>query len=111
MEFLVTPDGTPGGGDVHGPVRTGHHGDAQLAGHGAGLHFVAQQVHGFGSGTDKGDTGFLAALGETGVLRGKAPAGMDTDNAALAGFVDDAVNIQVSAGIGSEQNQFLGSGC
>ena len=104
-------DQLTGGGDVHGPVRTGHHGDAQLAGHGAGLHFVAQQVHGFGSGTDKGDTGFLAALGETGVLRGKAPAGVDTDNAALAGFVDDAVNIQVSAGIGSEQNQFLGSGC
>ena len=61
-------DQLTGGGDVHGPVRTRHHGDAQLAGHGTGLHLVAQQIHGLGGSADERDAGFLAALGETCLL-------------------------------------------
>ena len=103
-------DELPGRGDVHRAVGTGHHRDAQLAGDGAGLHLVAQQVHGLGRRADEGQAGFLATLRETRILGRKAPAGMDADDAMLFGFVDDAVYIKIGTRIGAQQNELLRSG-
>ena len=103
-------DQAAGRGDVHRAFGTGHHRNAQLAGHLARLDLVAQQVHGLGRGADEGDAGFLAALRKARVLGGKAPAGVNAHHTALLGQVDDSVNVQIGARLAAQQDQFLSRG-
>ena len=112
--FCLEHDGQPdlvdklaGGRNIHGSFRAGHNRNAQFASHFSSLNLVAQEVHGLGCRADKGDARLFAALRKARVLGSKPPAGVNADYATLFGFVDNAVNIQIRAGVCPEQHQFL----
>ena len=96
--------------DVHGAVGAGHDRNAEPAGHGAGLHLVAEQVHGLLGGADEDDAVLLAQGREAAVLGREAPAGMDADHAAAPGLLHDGVDVEVGSGVGSQKEQFLRRG-
>src|SRR6185436_12161544 len=75
--------------------RTGNNGNALLLREGAGCDFVAEQREGGGRRTDEAQTLGPAALGEAGILRQEAVAGMDTVGTALLGGGDDGVDVEI----------------
>ena len=104
-------DDLPCGRHVHSAVGTGHNRNAEAFCDCPCLHLVAKEVHGLLARADE-DNACLAAQGrEAAVFRGKAPAGVNADNPFLLGKGHDGVDIQVGAGIGTEQNELLGCGC
>ena len=103
-------DDFAGAFDVHSSFRAGNDRHAETHGEVAGLHLVAQQVHGFAGGTDEVDAGFFALAGEAVVFRGEAPAGMDAHDAAGLGLADDKVEVEVGAGGGAEKHELLSGG-
>ena len=84
---------------VFGAVRQrtcgGHHGNIGLNRHVAGGDLVAQGAHHIGGGADEGQAGRGTGLGEIGVFRQEAIAGMDQGGARLLGDGDDALDVQI----------------
>ena len=77
--------------------RAGNDGNALLLGEGAGLDLVAEQREGGGRGSDEAQALGPAALGEFGILRQEAVAGMDAVGAALLGGRDDGLDVEIGA--------------
>ena len=103
-------DDGAGAFDVHSAFGTGNNRHAETHGKVAGLHLVAEQVHGLAGGADEIDAGFFALAGEAVVFRGEAPAGMDAHDAAGLGLADDKVEVEVGAGGGAEKHELLSGG-
>jgi hypothetical protein len=72
-----------------------HHRDAGLLGQVPRLDLGAQGAHHRGPGADEGDSGGRHRLGEFGVFREEAVAGMDGVDLHLAGDLEDAFDVEV----------------
>ena len=64
---------------------------------GAGLDLVAEQREGGRRGSDEAQALGPAALGEVGILRQEAVAGMDAVGATLLGGGDDGLDVEIGA--------------
>ena len=80
------------------PLAAGHDGDAGLLGELAGLVLVAQPPHRLLRRADELDLARAADLGEVGVLRQEAVAGVDGLDVGDLGGADDARDLQVALG-------------
>ena len=81
---------------VYGIVGAGNGGNFGTAGELAPGGFCAERFHGFGAGTDEGDSGFGARARERGVFRQKSVAGMNGVAAGALGDVHDFVDAQIA---------------
>jgi hypothetical protein len=70
-----------------------------------GRRFGAHQANGLDRRTNEHQTGVTTRLGEVGVLREKAVAGMDSLSAGRAGGVDDRLDVQVAVPGGRRADQ------
>ena len=77
--------------------RAGNDRNALRLGEVAGRDLVAEQFQAGGRGADEAQSLGLAALGEEGVLRQEAVAGMDAIAAACLGRGDDRLDVEIAA--------------
>ena len=83
---------------VDQPLAAGHDGHAGLLRQLAGLVLVAEPAHRLVRRADELDLAVAADLGEVGVLRQEAVAGMDGLDVGDLGGADDARDVQVALG-------------
>ena len=76
-------------------VRARHAGHAGGLHHLDGGHLVAHQADGLGARADEDEAALLDPLGEIGVLRQEAVAGMDRDRIGHLGGADDGGHVQI----------------
>ena len=98
-------------GVLHRVLGAGHERGAGLGGDVPGLHLVAEGDDRLGGGADPGEPGVDDRLGEVGVLRQEAVAGVDRVGTGLPGGVDDLVDDEVGvAGRGAAEGERLVGG-
>ncbi len=105
-DFLGQP---PGFGHVHGAFGAGNDGDADLLGQPPYGHLVAQDAHGLGGRADEDDAGVLALGRKALVLGPESPARVQGHGAHVLGFAHDAVQVEVAARVGAQQQQLVGA--